>query len=179
MNVKKPHSIDTDWYDQPLSPPAQISIYQKDGGLFLHASREDSCQPHPLAQPSQFYEGLWKFDVAEAFFFEPESNRYLEVNLAPSGSWWACWHSGIRQREAQQPSFQGVRASGTVESSRWEASLFLPDSLFSEIKTLRFNATFILNSPAQTFHSLAKLTGEQPDFHQPQHFVPLQLGVPA
>jgi len=179
MDSKASLFIDSDWQGKKLSPPAQISLSTQKGGLLLQAAREDSCRPHPLSHPHEFFEGLWEFDVAEAFILEPESGRYLEVNLAPNGAWWACLHSGIRERETRQPSFEGTEALGKIEPNRWEASLFLPDSLFSSLEGLRINATFILNSPAQTFHSLAKLPGEQPDFHQPDHFLPLEAGVPS
>jgi len=40
--------------------------------------------------------GLWKQDVAELFFHDQNSERYFELNLAPSGAWWGCLFSSYR-----------------------------------------------------------------------------------
>ena len=179
MTLQPLHSLDRDWFSRPLSPPA-ISTFTllEDSFLFL-AKRSAPSLPHPSSEPNQFQEGLWESDVGELFLLEPESGRYLEINLAPNGAWWACWHSGVRQREEEQPSFDGIEAQGTSDDHGWEASISLPFALFAEPQSLRYNITFILNSPAQTFHSLAELPGEQPDFHQPQFFLPLTSQVPS
>ena len=164
-------TLKTDWFGTALCPPIESLLRMDSKGIFFQATRATAGSSHPQSQPSQFTEELWHYDVAEAFFLEPESGRYLEVNLAPNGAWWACWHSGPRIREKQQPAFDSVVAQGESHPDRWQAHIFLPQNLFSSMKTLRFNITFILNSPAQTFHSLAKLPGEQPDFHQPDSFL--------
>ena len=179
MSFPSPIQIDHDWFDRPLIPPAAASLTRMAQGLLFQAKRRASGHPNPASKPNQFFEGLWEGDVAEAFFLEPESGRYLEINLAPNGAWWACWHSGVRQREKTQPSFIGFEPHGTNDAHGWEASLLIPFSLFSRPEKLQFNITFVLNSPHQTFHSLASLPGEQPDFHQPDHFLPLSSQVPS
>lgn len=179
MDTSNPQLVTSDWFGNPLNPFATFTLRQIGEELAFQAAQSGPGLAHPHSEPSQFHEGLWEFDVAEVFLLEPETGRYLEINLAPNGAWWACWHSGIRKREITQPSFSAIRATGNNGVKDWEASILLPLTLFSHPEKLRYNVTFILNSPAQTFHSLAKLPGEQPDFHQPKHFLPLPSHVPS
>lgn len=172
-------SIDSDWFGNQLSPSAKHTLGFTGKGLLFEAFRDALSLSHPASEEAKFQENLWKYDVAEIFLLEKDTGRYLEVNLAPNGAWWACWHDGVRQREKNQPSFEGVKAEGGKFAEGWKASIFLPESLFQNPKTLHYNVTFILNSPNQSFHTLAKLPGDEPDFHQPDFFLPLDRAVPS
>lgn len=173
-------SLRSDWFGDPLSPPLDCTQEWHNDGIELSFSRSAPSCPHPASQLSRFQEGLWEFDVAEAFFQETESGRYLEVNLAPNGGWWASWHSGVRVREERQPDFSQIKTKGECKPDSWKASIFLPASLFHEpLPSLRYNLTAILNSPQQTFHTLASLPGKNPDFHQPEHFLSQGARVPS
>ena len=172
-------NLDCDWFQNPVLPSVRGQILSQGDTLTFTASRTAAANSHPDSQPGQFFEGLWQHDVAEVFFLEPESGRYLEVNLAPNGAWWACWHSGARVRQKRQPDFSKIEAHGLTNEHRWEASIHLPTALFASVATLRFNMTFVLNSPKQSFLSLAQLPGKQPDFHQPEHFLELPKSVPS
>ncbi|GHC54759.1 hypothetical protein [Roseibacillus persicicus] len=178
MHLPQAETIDSDWYGKALSPPASYCLQHGPEGFRLTASRQAPALSAPQSSPGEFVPELWRYDVAEIFFLEP-SGRYLEINLAPNGAWWARWFGKVRQAESEQPDFQEVVTESKLGADSWEASILLPDSLFSDIGGLRFNVTFILNSPRQTFHSLAKLPGAEPDFHQPDHFLPLLPGVPS
>lgn len=172
----------TDWFGSVLAPPANFHLSMDEKEVFFRVSRTSPSTPHPLARPGQFFEGLWEYDVAEIFFADKVTGRYLEINLAPHGAWWACWHSDVRRREivpAPATPFEEVIADGEVSSQGWQASLRLPLDLLPPIGGLRFNISFILNSPQQTFHSLANLAGDRPDFHQPELFLPFVRKVPS
>lgn len=172
MNPSRIRKINQDWYGKALAPPAYFDFVHSEAGFLFTASRAASALSAPHSLPGKFLPELWRYDVAE-IFFAVDSGRYLEINLAPSGAWWACWFDGIRSPAEEQPNFDPIVAQAEQQRDFWEASLFLPAALFPNPEGLRYNVTFILNSPRQTFHTLAPLPGNEPDFHQPDHFLPL------
>ena len=179
MSPKVTPEIDSDWFGHLLKPSVQYSLSLGDDGVFFEASRQASAALMPSSREGEFCPELWRFDLAEFFLLEPKSGRYLEVNLAPNGAWWMCWFSDVRIAQEQQPEFAGVEAKGQSQNGTWSARIQIPKHLLPPLEDLRYNITFILNSPAQTFHSVAKLPGEQPDFHQPDFFLPLTSQVPS
>ena len=162
--------ISKDWFEEPIFPPFH-SNFQRVGENFLFtASRAAKAQPHPPSVEGAFQPELWKYDVAEIFLLEPCSGRYLEINLAPNGGWWACWFDDVRVPSPQQPDFSGITAEGKISDSYWEASIRLPLSLFESPATLQYNVTAIMNSPEQLFLTAFPLGPAEPDFHQPSGF---------
>lgn len=117
------------------------------------------------AAEGQFFEGLWEGDVVEFFIAGGEGKSYLEFNLAPNGSWWACGFSDVREREVD---FQipPVSAHGGETVELWIDTRGLP----FELAGARGNVTSIVGGE---FFSVARLGGEQPDFHRPEDFVDL------
>ncbi len=179
MKFSHTHTLEKDWFLENLTPPVKC-LYQNDfEEIRLSFSREAAATVHPDAREAAFLEGLWDYDLVEAFFLEPRTGRYLEINLAPNGAWWACWHRGVRLREAVQPEWKGIFTEGKMSPQGWQARITLPKSLFSDSRDLRYNITAVLNTPHQTFHSVAKLPGTEPDFHQPEFFLSQQGSLPS
>ena len=168
--------ITTGWDGSPLEPPLCFSIACDADSLWFVAARSVPAKCRPGAQPGAFTEGLWEWDVAELFLSDPESGRYLELNLAPNGAWWAATFTAPRVRAAVQPGFEGLIRAHAEETpgDGWCAALRIPLALLErEIgygQMTKANVTAILGSPDQTFHSAAKLPGAVPDFHQPSRF---------
>jgi len=166
----------TDWYGCSLNPPMGFAVAADTASLWFLATRNATAICRPGAEPGAFTEGLWEWDVAELFLANSASGAYLEFNLAPNGAWWAAKFTAPRVRAKLQPDFQSVVTSHSNEISghSWCAAIRVPlDFLVNEIgfhSQTAANATAILNSPHQTFHSAAKLPGLQPDFHQPGAF---------
>lgn len=171
--------IAIDWFKTSLSPSVKFSLTQLDEGLCFRASRAAAGLALPESESGKFYPELWKSDVAELFLTPNTRSSYLEINLAPNGAWWMCSFEGVRIAHPEQPSFEGVVASGRCTANSWESEIFIPKKLLPPPQSCHFNITFILNSPKQTFHSLANLPGEQPDFHQPESFLPLAASLPS
>lgn len=176
--------INEDWSGRALLPPLAFSIAADPGHLWFVVTREAGASVLPAALPGEFIHGLWEYDVAELFIADPAGDAYLEFNLAPNGAWWGAKFSSPRKLCESQPDFQNhIRTyHDTQDADCWVAAVSIPLSLL--VKHISFgvgspaNATFILNSPDQTFHSAAKLRGETPDFHQPSNFpkiIPLKL----
>jgi hypothetical protein len=169
----------SDWHGRPLIPPLGFVVAADAAALWFVATRPAPATCRPGAEPGAFTEGLWEWDVAELFLADPVSGAYLEFNLAPNGAWWAAKFGAPRIRSGSQPDFQSALTSHWEDSpvEGWCAAIRVPlDLLESEIgfgPQSTANATAILNSPQQTFHSAAKLPGADPDFHQPAAFTRL------
>ena len=165
-----------DWYGQALNPPLGFAVAADSTSLWFVATREATAICRPGSEPGTFTEGLWGWDVSELFLADPASDAYLEFNLAANGAWWAAKFSAPRLLARAQPDFQSAVTSHWEEISGggWCAAIRVPlDFLGSGIgfgAQTTANATAILNSPHQTFHSAAKLPGAEPDFHQPSAF---------
>ncbi|MDP0492072.1 MAG: hypothetical protein Q7Q71_13570 [Verrucomicrobiota bacterium JB023] len=168
-----------DWHRQAVVPPPEFSLKLVDDHLWFEASREAPARSAPFSQPGHFQAELWKHDVAELFLADRTSGRYLELNLAPNGAWWACWFADVRTPESNQPDFSSLSGRGASQPSGWHASLRVPVADLPPLQDLTWNVTFILESPEQVFVSAAELGDGEPDFHRPTGFRPLIADVPA
>ena len=171
--------ISGDWHGRPLNPPAAFTLASDESKLWFVATRQAPATIHPDAEPGAFTPEQWKYDVAELFIADAEGGGYLEFNLAPNGAWWACKFDSVRKATPIQPDFQGAVTThhDAPQPGAWLAALVIPIAFLREHAGFgtgsRANVTFILNSPAQTFHTASKLPGDEPDYHQPQAFQPL------
>ena len=176
--------ISSDWFGKPLAPPLAYSLAVDSENLWFVATRQAAAAVHPDASPGSFTPELWKYDTAELFIADPTSGKYLELNLAPNGAWWAASFSSPRVTSPDQPDFETlITANSDQNQNQWLAALTVPLSFLKE--TINFGATTkaniaaILNTPEQTFHTVAKLPGPDPDFHQPSAFAPIAPYTPA
>jgi hypothetical protein len=71
---------------------------------FFQASRSAKAHPHPDSKAGMWREELWRYEATEIFFSDAKGDCYLEFNLAPNGSWWACRFGKIRQPAKKQPN---------------------------------------------------------------------------
>lgn len=173
--------ISSDWSGNPANPPAAFSLAADPERLWFVASHGKPARLHPKARPGAFLAGLWESDVAELFLADPASGRYLELNLAPNGSWWSCEFSAPRQRLSEEDrAFPEVETFAELApDGSWVAAMAVPlEPLRQRIgfgETTRGNVTFILGSPTQQFLSAAKLGQGEPDFHRPAQFPKLRF----
>ena len=168
--------IAADWDGKSVDPPAAWSLAVDDQRLWFVASHGKPAKLHPGARPSRFLPELWQYDVAELFLADPESGRYLELNLAPNSSWWSCEFTAPRQR-AMPEDLEIPEVATFAELSPtggWVAAMSIPlDLLRARIgfgENTHANVNFILNSPEQSFLTAAKLGAGEPNFHQPDRF---------
>ena len=176
--------ISSDWYRSPLTPPLAYSLVSDSQHLWFIATRPAPATVLAGAKPHIFTPELWKSDVAELFIAAPDRRSYLELNLAPNAAWWAAKFSSPRVPSPSQPAFLPHIQTfhTTTPDGSWTAAMSIPLAfLIAEISFevgSPANITGILNSPFQTFHTVAKLPGAAPDFHQPAHFphtIPVKL----
>lgn len=165
-----------DWHGALLDPAAGWCLVEDPGHLWFIASRAKPAQLHPASRPGKFQAELWKHDVAELFIAAPDRRSYLEINLSPNGGWWSCLFDAPRQRRhAEDTPLSGVKTHADMGADgRWVAAIALPlDVLREEIgfgAESPMNVTFILDSPAQRFVTVAAPTPGEPDFHRPDAY---------
>ncbi|MGE9269762.1 MAG: hypothetical protein ACQKBU_03080 [Verrucomicrobiales bacterium] len=164
-----------DWHKTSMHPPAAYSLAMDAEHFWFVATHSRPARVHPLARPGKFLAELWKHDVAELFLANPENQHYLELNLAPNGSWWSARFHSPREMTGEPRPLEGVQTYADLDpDGNWVAALSIPlTTLVREIDfspSTTANVTFILNSPDQYFLSAASLPGKNPDFHQPDHF---------
>lgn len=163
-----------DWSGQALEHPIGFAFAIDPKYFWFLATHQTPATVHPDAKPGAFTSELWKYDVAEFFLMNQSTGRYLEFNLAANAAWWAAEFSGPREGMGEAPlmgvkTYSDVSATGTwLAAARFELPMM--QERFALCPDTEMNAAFIIGSPEQKFVSVADLTGETPDFHQPEHF---------
>ncbi len=176
--------VSSDWSGRSLNPPVGFTVATDPTHLWFLATRGAPALQLPGTMPHEFHEKLWEADTAELFIGDPSTGTYLEINLAPNAAWWACLFDTPRASRETQPDFASHATTYHDDQSAdsWLIAISFPLPFLRRI--LNFgpgssgNATFILNSPDQTFHSATRLPGTDPDFHQPARF-PLLIPTPV
>ena len=127
----------------------------------------------------EFRSGLWEGDVVELFVHFSASTEYLEINLSPSGAWWAKRFARYRGVGEELPDIDVSLACGL----QGEIALSLPRSALDNDRPL-FAQAAIVHQPK--LHYFVRRFGGKgssiardelqanPDFHQralAEHFV--------
>ncbi len=165
-----------DWFGNLLAEPCKFTLLKDPEFLWFISVFSHSANIHPAASPGIFTPELWKYDVAELFLANPNTEKYLEFNLTSNGAWWASEFSSIRNPSAHQPDFTThIRPHQDLAKTHHSVvGLQIPlNFLKKEIDfgvTTAANITVICDSPSQSYLSASKLPGVQPNFHQPAHF---------
>lgn len=130
--------------------------------------------PAACAEPER-RDGLWENTCFEAFFSEPETDHYWELNLSPSGHWNVYRLSSYREGLTPERSISSVpyslrRLRGLVEVN---LSLNL-QSLLPKHSDLDLSITSVLVHAGRE-HSYWALQhcGSAPDFHRRESFLRL------
>lgn len=127
-------------------------------GLFYHGLAVNA----PYSKKS-FSEGLWNYDVVEAFI-GIEQKKYLEINLSINGAWWAAQFKNYRERELEVPE---VKLKELICNSEKNQNLVLAS--FSTAG-LNFNKKFNISAIiSKQYYSLNPAPlNSKPDFHLEQ-----------
>ncbi len=175
------HSLNEDWYGRPLASTPSFRIIVGPDFLELAFSAKREPFSAPASNQGDFHEGLWEYDCAELFLTNPDNGHYLELHLAPNGAWWSCYFEEERvQHDIENRPLPGVLTESLEGIAQWETRLrvplaSLPPELAFDLAKTRGNVSFCLGSePRQTYASWARLPGDQPDYHQPSSFLPLE-----
>lgn len=167
--------IKSDWFNTVYVSKPEISFKVDHSQLHFLSRHAKAATVHPAAAPGTFQPELWKYDVAEFFLAAPDRSEYLEFNLAPNGAWWSCFFSSPRIPSRTEP-LSGVTTESDMNDDGWRVQASIPlTEIPWPLEKCFLNATLILDSPEQRFFTLADLGGGEPDFHRPQHFLPISL----
>ena len=173
-------TLSSDWFEQSINPPVQFLFVLDRDHFHFFASRNSPALIHPESEVGKFQAELWKYDVAEFFLRSPNSNHYLEFNLAPNGGWWSClFKEALVPQEETNTPLPGVIATGQSSSAGWKAHARIPLSFLIDHLDFspesKLNATFILNSPEQIFLTAGAPAPGKPNFHRPTDFPGLRI----
>jgi len=173
--------LNKDWHGEAVDPPAAFGMGIDHGSFWFVATCRQPATLHPKARPGEFTPELWKYDCAEFFLSHPPSGRYLEFNLAANGAWWSAEFTAprVKAHEEELP-VPGVKTFSELSADgSWLAAVSIPldilQARFDFGEQTKMNVAFIINSPEQQFLSAVPLTGDEPDFHQPELFKQVQI----
>lgn len=112
-------------------------------------------------------DSLWRTTCLELFIAEPDTSRYLELNLSPSGSWNCYTFSGYRQgmQQGYEMALQQMDSDGV--NRRLRALLSFP---LTCRELLLGPAAVVENSAGRLFY-FATDHGDKPDFHDRRFYV--------
>ena len=162
-------SIASDWAGQPLSFHWRFFLAY-DEKLFQFFTKS-SAPVHlaPDSENGEFTAELWKYTVAEIFFFNASTDSYQEFNIAPNGAWWNAKFSSYREEEeSHPPEYLQLTPLANRTERRWITGFSLPlNNIVSpfSLEKLRINVCGIAGESDQTFLSYTSLPEQKPDFH--------------
>ena len=110
-------------------------------------------------------DGLWDFDVVELFLVGP-GHQYLEIELGAGGHFLILGFDSIRRRSQGYETFVPVLRFEKTGEKVWTSSLTIPWKMVPE--NLRAMNAFAIM--AGQFLAYSPVPGEQPDYHQPDHY---------
>lgn len=156
------------------------------GGLEIEV---DACfrdDPPPDAPPGPTPR-LWTHEVVELFVAggaggvadadEPDRPPYTEIELGPHGHYLVLRFRGARRPLAEVDETLAIDYRSAVDGRRWRGRAVVPLDLLPPAPHRA--AAFAIHGPAADRRHLAAhpLPGAAPDFHRPELFRPIDLGL--
>jgi len=159
----------TDWYGALLPTPLSWCVAIDPEALWFACTLPGGSLCSSVA--GEFVEGLWEEDVAELFIKSP-SGEYQEINVAPSGAWWAMTLDEYRVRRVSpiRPELRFI--STTVAKEHWSVVVAFSRSsmevAISPQALLHVSGMWYREEPC--FLSSRPPSGLDPDYHHPDCF---------
>ena len=126
----------------------------------------------PLSQTSSRKDNLWEATCFELFVTSPESPRYWEYNLSPSGDWAVFRFTDYRENKANEPSISNIDIDTETDNSKQfilSSALPLPDMLTAPQLCIGISAV-IKNHQGETYYYALEHHNHKPDFHDRKSF---------
>merc|ERR1712088_833192 len=170
------YSILTTWNgDEVRHDPASVTLGSTDTGdltIHIQASLVGDLEFPPNCNPNRPYPGLWNYEVVEAFFLDPVSISYVELEFHPCGAHLALL---LHPERVDLVSYLPLEYEANIQGERWEGKATIP-SAFLPANVSAFNmfaihkATPIEQDQAwedgKIYEALFPVEeGSQPDFH--------------
>ncbi|XP_053797467.1 UPF0462 protein C4orf33 homolog isoform X1 [Vidua chalybeata] len=133
------------WDGLPVShEPVTIGLRPDNAGLLMEVRAPFfNDPPAPPGEPGKPFDGLWDYEVVEAFFLSDRTEQYLEVELCPHGQYLLLLLAG--RRKAWKQEELPLEFEVTRMKTKWEGKALLPWSYFPPC-TDKFNAFAIHGS---------------------------------
>lgn len=164
-----PHSLTRGWHGEPLPCFLEFLVALSPDALLFGGGAGEAPRCDRSLSAGQFLENLWEQDLLELFIGDPGSDRYFEINLAPTGAWWSCLFDRYRERSAPPlapPA--GASACSLISAGSWKAALSLPLASLPPWVSAGLqghgNVCGIRGAPRQ-FATFAPPQAASPDFH--------------
>ncbi|XP_028599152.2 UPF0462 protein C4orf33 homolog [Podarcis muralis] len=177
---KMEFKIEDTWNSLPVShDPVTIKLTGEDAGMMIEVCAPFfNDPPAPPGAPGKPFNGLWDYEVVEAFFLNHQTEQYLEVEFCPHGQYLVLLLSG-RRKVCKQELPLMLEVSRTC--AKWNGKAHLPWSYFPPA-TDKFNAFAIHGSGVnRTYEALYPVpqhdivAKQKPDFHRLEYFKCLNL----
>ncbi len=158
--------VSSTWRGDALAEASIVHVsLEHQGDLIVEVDAPRWPEPAPGCAPGRVPE-LWRYSVAELFIWGGE-DRYLELELGPSGHWWLLELETWRKRCREDLSCD-VSVAG--RGARWSGRARLSAELLPA-RPWRLSACAIWGQGEQRWFAMSQPTsGERPDFHQPSAF---------
>ncbi|XP_044285295.1 UPF0462 protein C4orf33 homolog [Varanus komodoensis] len=172
--------IEHTWNSIPVShDPVVIRLIAENGGILMEVTAPFfNDPPAPPGAPGKPFNGLWDYEVVEAFFLNGQTRQYLEVELCPHGQHLVLLLCGRRKICKQELP---VKFEVSRTSAKWNGRAHLPWSYFPAASD-KFNAFAIHGSSVdRTYEALYPVPQcdiqkeQEPDFHRLEYFRSLNL----
>lgn len=150
--------------------PVRLVFAQATGGIEIRVDAPFFNDPgNPGGEPGQPFNGLWDYEVVEAFFLN-DNNQYVEIELCPHGQHLVLLLKGYRDMFTSQLP---LNFTSSINNGNWTGCAFVPASYFPP-KITKFNAYAIHGSgPGRVYEALYPASAEkhtEPDFHRLEYF---------
>ncbi len=169
-------SINRDWHGEAVEPTLEVGLALANDHIVFGGRRQTPAVNVDGSKAAEFYEGLWEADCVELFLGTQGSEKYLEVNLAPNGSWAIFIFSSYRKRIKILNDYKPKIFSQVNEDS-WASQISIEKDLLESrfhnsiersgggVEFL-YNITAVLkDSQKLSYLTLEPPTQSEPDFH--------------
>jgi len=164
------------WHGTPLHNKMQADVAIHADHLSFSIQFDQATHCHPDSREGFYQQELWKYDVGELFLLNPQTKKYLEINLNVKGAWWVMRFSAIREADDHFDSLQTqIQVEVAVVDSIAKFLIqrtHLEHLLGCPIQEATFNLTSVSNTSEDLgkveYASLNLPTQEviEPDFHR-------------
>lgn len=159
--------------------PSLTLTFDRTRGLHIHLDAPWFCNPPPPS-PSGSLWGLWEYEVFELFILGDEG-RYLEIEFGPYGHFLVLELSGPREISRKDLTLNelNIERVSDLSSARmmWSVEANVPLDLLPEAIDVEgvphwgLNAFWCFDKENERkYWNAFPLPGDQPNFHQPDHF---------
>lgn len=175
-----------EWYGRELRKPIMFSFALSEGFLWFVMEHAEKPLIDPKAKPGMFKEELWKYDTAEFFLYDENTDVYYEFNLGSEGAWWMAEFPKVLELSEDFGIPEGVETMGEYGEWGWRCAARVPLSAFRRVNEgfltkdavrqgIRLSACAIVESPDYVFVTTNSDCSGVPKFHRPYAFSETQI----